>query len=37
MIFVDCVSYAVMKRLGISEAYALDEHFKQFGFAAVKP
>lgn len=34
--FTDCVSYAVMKRLGISEAYALDEHFKQFGFATVK-
>ena len=35
--FTDCVSYAVMKRLGIIEAYALDEHFKQFGFATVKP
>jgi predicted nucleic acid-binding protein len=35
--FTDCVTYAVMKRLGISEAYALDEHFKQFGFVAVKP
>jgi predicted nucleic acid-binding protein len=35
--FTDCVRYAVMKRLGISEAYALDEHFKQFGFASVKP
>lgn len=35
--FTDCVSYAVMKRLGIVEAYALDEHFKQFGFVTVSP
>jgi hypothetical protein len=35
--FTDCVSYAVMKRLQIAEAFALDEHFKQFGFATVKP
>jgi hypothetical protein len=35
--FTDCVSYAVMKRLQIAEAIALDEHFKQFGFATVNP
>jgi uncharacterized protein len=35
--FTDCVSYAVMKRFGIVAAYALDDHFKQFGFATVKP
>jgi predicted nucleic acid-binding protein len=35
--FTDCVSYAVMKRLGIVEAFALDDDFKQFGFVAVKP
>jgi predicted nucleic acid-binding protein len=35
--FTDCVSYAVMKRLAINEAFALDEHFKQFGFDVVKP
>jgi uncharacterized protein len=35
--FTDCVSYAVMKRLAISEAFALDEHFKQFGFVTVRP
>lgn len=35
--FTDCVSYAVMKRLGIGEAFALDEHFKQFGIVTVKP
>lgn len=35
--FTDCVSYAVMKRLDVREAFALDEHFKQFGFAVVRP
>ncbi len=35
--FTACVSYAVMKRLGIASAFAFDEHFKQFGFAVVKP
>jgi predicted nucleic acid-binding protein len=35
--FTDCVSYAVMKRLQITNAFALDEHFRQFGFAVVRP
>ena len=35
--FTDCVSYAVMKRLQIIEAFALDDDFKQFGFATVWP
>jgi predicted nucleic acid-binding protein len=35
--FTDCVSYAVMKRLGINEAFALDDDFRQFGFVAVRP
>ncbi len=35
--FTDCVSYAVMKRLGISEAFALDDDFRQFGFVNVRP
>jgi len=35
--FTDCVSYAVMKRMKIVNALALDEHFKQFGFASVSP
>lgn len=35
--FTDCVSYVVMKRLQIVEAFAFDEHFKQFGFAMVRP
>jgi len=35
--FTDCTSHAVMRQLGIVEAFALDEHFRQFGFAAVSP
>ncbi len=35
--FTDCVSFAVMKRLGIDSAFAIDEHFSQFGFITVQP
>jgi predicted nucleic acid-binding protein len=35
--FTDCTSYAVMKRLSIVEAFAFDDHFRQFGFAVVRP
>jgi len=35
--FTDCVSYAVMKRLGIVEVLSLDDDFRQFGFVSVKP
>jgi uncharacterized protein len=35
--FTDCLSYVVMKSRGITEAFALDEHFQQFGFASVQP
>jgi uncharacterized protein len=35
--FTDCVSYVVMKRYGMTEAFALDEHYRQFGFATVQP
>jgi predicted nucleic acid-binding protein len=35
--FTDCISYAVMQRLGMCHALALDEHFKQFGFVAAVP
>lgn len=35
--FTDCTSYAVMQRLGITEAFSLDDHFRQFGFAEVRP
>jgi len=30
--FTDCVSYTVMKRLGINEVFAFDHHFAQMGF-----
>jgi hypothetical protein len=30
--FTDCVSYAVMKRRGVNEAFAFDHHFEQMGF-----
>jgi hypothetical protein len=33
--FTDCVSFAVMKKLDINEAFTFDEHFKQFGFTVV--
>ena len=35
--FVDCVSYAVIQRLGVQEAFAFDEHFRQFGNVSVVP
>lgn len=30
--FTDCVSYVVMKRLDIDEAFVFDHHFAQMGF-----
>jgi len=30
--FTDCTSYAVMKKSGITEAFAFDHHFEQMGF-----
>jgi predicted nucleic acid-binding protein len=35
--FTDCVSRAVMERLGITTAAAFDEHFRQFGMVTVVP
>lgn len=35
--FTDCVSRAVMGRLGIATAFAFDEHFQQFGTVRVVP
>jgi predicted nucleic acid-binding protein len=35
--FTDCVSYAVMQRLGITTAASFDHHFRQFGTVTVVP
>ena len=35
--FTDCVSRVVMERLGITVAFALDDHFRQFGTVMVVP
>jgi predicted nucleic acid-binding protein len=32
---VDCASFAVMRRLGLEEAFAFDRHFRQHGFRTV--
>ena len=35
--FTDCTSRVVMERLGIKQAFAFDDHFRQFGTVAVLP
>lgn len=35
--FTDCVSLAVMRRLGIRQAFSFDLHFRQFGSIMVHP
>lgn len=35
--FTDCTSRVVMARLGIAQAFAFDEHFRQFGTVTVVP
>ena len=35
--FTDCVSLAVMRRLGITVAATFDDHFRQFGTVEVVP
>jgi uncharacterized protein len=35
--FTDCSSYVVMAKLGISDAFSFDCHFRQFGFVNVLP
>lgn len=35
--FTDCVSRVVMQRLGVVEAFAFDDHFRQFGTVGVLP
>lgn len=33
--FTDCVSFAVMERLGLKEVFAFDRHFEKAGFSLV--
>jgi predicted nucleic acid-binding protein len=33
--FVDCVSFGVMKDLGIKDAFTLDPHFREQGFQCI--
>ncbi len=35
--FTDCSSKVVMEKLGITEAFAFDQHFRQFGTISVLP
>ena len=35
--FTDCTSKVVMERLGITTAFAFDQHFRQFGSVDVVP
>lgn len=35
--FTDCVSFAVMKRLGLTHVATFDQHFQRAGFKMIKP
>ncbi len=35
--FTDCVSFAIMKRLGLTHVATFDQHFQKAGFTIVKP
>lgn len=35
--FTDCTSKAIMEKLGITSAFAFDQHFRQFGTVVVVP
>ena len=35
--FTDCTSFVVMERLGVTRAFAFDDHFRQFGKATILP
>ena len=35
--FTDCTSKFIMEKLGITEAFAFDQHFRQFGTVTVVP
>jgi predicted nucleic acid-binding protein len=32
---VDCISFNIMRRLGIKSAFAFDRHFKEQGFECI--
>ena len=35
--FTDCISFALMERVGVTEVFAFDEHFTQYGSFIVLP
>jgi predicted nucleic acid-binding protein len=35
--FTDCTSKVVMEQLGVTQAFAFDHHFRQFGTVQVLP
>lgn len=35
--FTDCVSYALIQRLQLHQAFSFDHHFRQFGIATIVP
>jgi uncharacterized protein len=35
--FTDCISYVLMQRLNIAQAFSFDQHFHQFGTVTVLP
>jgi predicted nucleic acid-binding protein len=35
--FTDCTSFAIMRELGLTDAFAFDDHFAQMGFRVWSP
>lgn len=35
--FADAISFVVMERLGITQAFTFDQHFAQYGFTVLTP
>lgn len=35
--FTDCVSHAIIRRLGVRTAFSFDQHFRQFGTVSIVP